>query len=131
MQTVDQLIERIETEYQIGQPTNCYRAVTDESYVVIGSQSPAEPLPSIPGTVDEGCAAEYGYDEETAVMQAWACFSSYAEGRNGILYWRVRPVLETYENRHVVYMRCLISSSANRRQPCDRCNCGYASGVAA
>ena len=131
MKTVRELMERIEARYSVGHPTNCSRAVTGELYVVIGAQHPDEGLPSTPGTRDEGKRGELAFDEETAVMQAAACFDLYAEGRGGKIYYRHPPQLEwnAAKDRHrrcVVYLRCLISDKPEIGSPCKRCNCGLA-----
>ena len=128
MKTVAELIERIESKYPVGHPTNCSRSVTGEPYVVIGSQSPDEPLPSILGTVDEGRRRELAFDEETAVLQTLACFQAYCEDRGGTLYYRFRPELEWTDDKKYcqVYFRCLISDATPKNIPCDRCSCGLA-----
>ena len=107
---VADLTAKIEALYPVGESTASYRSVTGEPYVVIGVQ--LEGRPSIPGTVDEGVACKMADDEETACQEAWSSFLSYLEPENGVLYWRVRPVLEWSRDHKqcVVYMRLLISN---------------------
>lgn len=109
VKTVPELVAEIGKRFLVGIPTNTYRSVTGEPYVVIGSQ--AGGAPEIPGTVGEGWPHEWAFDEETACMQAGACFESYAEDRKGTLYWRSAPRLEWdgKKDRCCVYMRGLIS----------------------
>lgn len=105
--TFIQLVDEIRKRFPVGQSTDTSRSVTGEPYVVIGAQKNG--VPKIAGTRDEGSDGEWAFDEETACMQAAACFETYADGRSGVLYWRTEPILESEKNRCVVYMRCLIS----------------------
>src|ERR1700677_907347 len=117
MKTPDELIERIERGFTVGLSTTTWRSVTGKRYIVIGSQYPG--LAAIPGTVDEGASRELALDEETACMQALACFETYADGRGRYLYWRVKPCLE-WNNDHtrcMVYMRCVVSEIAPKGNP--------------
>lgn len=134
---VTDLVQTIEKQLSVGESTDHSLSVTGEPYVTIGSQHPDYGLPCIPGTVDEKACAELAFDEETAVMAAYANFLSYAEDRyrklastitaNGSeadfdktceivgkckIYWRMRPRLEWNEDktRCQVYMRLLISA---------------------
>lgn len=105
------LTKQIASEYPEGPGTVTWCAVTGEPYVVIGAQHPDEGSPAIIGTVDEGKCAEWSPDEETACLKAMTCLRAYADGREGVLYWRQPPMLDWNEDhtRCKVYMRLLIS----------------------
>jgi hypothetical protein len=109
---VTELRECIEARFPVGQPTSAARAVTGESYVVVGRQWPK--TPKVHGIVEEGESRELALDEETACYQALSAFEDYAEGKAGTLYWRHPPDL-CWENeaeksgRCFIVMRCLIS----------------------
>lgn len=115
--TMAGLIAGIESTWRCVDGLPWSRAQTGERYVVIGDQADAPP--AIPGTIDEGASRVLAYDEETAVVQAVRCLAHYAEDRSGILYWRVRPRLESWYGADEpgrrrrrwfkVYMRLLIS----------------------
>lgn len=102
----------IEARFPVGEPTNWHLSVTGEPYVVIGPQAEVNPI--IPGAIDEGMPREMPFDEETAYYSALLSFNQYAEDREGVLYWRVKPQLEWTEDRKrcTLYMRCLISNKA-------------------
>lgn len=108
----ERLTKDIEAKFKVGASTNWHRSVTGEPYVVISSQHPDNGMPTIPGTVDEAKRRERATDAETAYWAAMSSFQSYAEGRTGVLYWRVKPQLEWNEgmpNSCSFYMRLLIS----------------------
>ena len=123
---IAELKARIEYGRTIGETTEHGVSVTGEYYVSIGSQHPDEDMPQIPGTIDEGKRAELGFDEETACMQALACFQLYADDHRGVLYWRQEPILDCAQDtfkmvdgkiktikfnapRYKVYIRLLLS----------------------
>lgn len=110
MNTVESLTQKIESMFPVGASTDHALSVTGEPYVTIGYQK--DGTSKIRGAVDEGADREFGFDEETASMSAYASFLEYAADRAGTLYWRVKPRLEWNENntRCQVYLRCLISS---------------------
>lgn len=109
--TAERLRAEIEMQFTVGAPTLARLSVTNEPYVVIGSQ--INSVPSEPGTVDEGAEREFAYDIETAYYHALACFASYADGKSGKLYWRTPPEFCEWDTpdgkRCHFYMRCLIS----------------------
>ncbi len=113
--TIPTLIEWIERQFPVGEPTTTYRSVTGEPYVVIGLSAGT---PTTPGVVDEGALREAAFDEETACMGAAAAFREYAEGRTGTLYWRFKPQLEWDPDRRrcLVYMRLLISDKPAKKE---------------
>ncbi len=91
--TYDQaLIEVIERGQIVGAPTNWHLSVTGEPYVEVN---------------------ELASDVKAAFRSALSWFKSYAEDRNGVLYWRVKPQLEWSEDktRCRFYMRLLISDT--------------------
>ena len=124
----ERLRQEIESQFEVGTSTNGPLAVTGEQYVVIGHQITGKP--KFPGTVDEGESHELGFDAESAYWLARKCFLKYAEGRRGMLYWRIPPKYEVYTHEsydlntagnvipvgepqkapsHRIYIRCLIS----------------------
>jgi hypothetical protein len=108
-----ELTKKCEEGRIVGASTCTGLSVTGEPYVKIGIQATESGIPSVPGTVDEGAAFEWGYDEETAFWGAWNCFCHYSEERNGVLYWRIKPRLVWNESKRRCYfqMRCLISDA--------------------
>lgn len=108
--TIKELTDAIEGRFPVGPSTTSRLSVTGEEYVTIGSQYDKEMM-GAPGTVDECESQDIAFDEQTACMQAYICFGDYAEERNGILYWRIKPQLDwnNDNSRCVAYMRCLIS----------------------
>ena len=107
--TAQSLKEHIEAHFNVGQPTATGLSVTGEPYVTIGSQDPADGMPSVLGTVDEGKRREWGFDEETAWFDAVSNFQSYAEDRGHNLYWRCQPTLDRHGSDCAFYMRLLVS----------------------
>ena len=125
MKTAAELTAYIEGRFPVGEEMGStglapYLAPTGEPYVEIGNQSVG--VPKILGTVDEGAAFEWAFDEETACWSARSAFDAYAEDRTGKLYWRVRPELGRRINWNgeqetllqppnwAIYMRLLISA---------------------
>ena len=103
----DRLTKEIESSFRVGKPTNNSRSVTGEPYIIIGHQT--EGRAAFPGTVDECMPRQISLDVENAYWTARAAFQLYAKGRDGVLYWRMKPQMEHYDNFCFIYMRCLIS----------------------
>ncbi len=95
--SAERLTKEIEASFDLGEATSTSSSVTGEPYVSIGQQAGGKA--KFPGTVDEA----------GAYWAAREAFQLYAEGRKGILYWRVKPQMELHEGFRFIYMRCLIS----------------------
>lgn len=112
--TVPDLLDWIERQFEIGEPTSTHLAVTGEPYFIIGNTlAPSDQ----PGVVAEGAQREAAFDEETACMSAASAFREYAEGKTGKLYWRWKPELlwdSPMGRRCIVYMRLLISDKPTK-----------------
>lgn len=111
MNTVADLTRYIESRFPVGEPTQRALSVTGEPYVVIGHEDSDKPL--VPGVIREGeTRGDIGWCEDEVVGAVHAAFDRYAEDKSGTLYWRVKPALEWYDGRCIVYMRLLISDKA-------------------
>lgn len=112
MNTVADLTRYIESRFPVGAPTDRALSVTGEPYVVIGHED-SDKYPHVPGVIREGAVrTDIGWCEDEVVGAARAAFDRYAEDKSGTLYWRIKPALEWYGGRCIVYMRLLISAKA-------------------
>lgn len=99
--STEELVRMMEAMHEVGEPTNFWRSVTDEPYIVF-----------VNGLVKaEGEIANCTDSEEKAIRLAWEGFKIYSEsvGSDAILYWRIKPEYTTHKSRHRVYMRLLLS----------------------
>lgn len=116
MNSLDELIAYIENRLPSVEGLWTNLCQTGDSYVVIGedvgTDGPDIINPKIPGTVQSGRVRKSFPDEASALMGAKIHFDLYANGRNGILYWRSPPRLSSDENRWFVYLRLVISDKS-------------------
>jgi len=82
---------------------------TGDRYVTLGT-----PKGGRPGIVEPGEMSERYPTEPAACAAALLAFDAYAEGRDGVLYWRSRPAMDIAAIGFRVKLRLVISDAPER-----------------
>lgn len=82
---------------------------TGDRYVTLGT-----PKGGRPGIVEPGVLVQRFPTDQSACAAALAAFETYAEGKDGVLYWRAKPTMDRDAPGCVVRLRLVISAAPER-----------------